>query len=441
MRMPSTVKRYIEELPEGWKLERLNNVAELFGRIGWQGLTSDEYQDEGPWLVTGTDFWNGKVNWDSCVHISNQRWDEAYQIKLRPGDLLITKDGTVGKLAIVENQPGKASLNSGVMRIVPNGHKAYATKYLYYVLQTDIFKEWFKDINAGASTIQHLFQKNFKHFVFPMPPLEEQKRIVSTLNMECLEVDSILETLDKQADALERYRASIIHEAVTKGLNPDVPMKPSGIDWVGDIPEKWEINRLRYLVKMESGATPSKDNFEYWDGDIPWVSSMEVKSELLEDTSLHISEGGVSSCSTRLLPTGTLVMVVRSGILQHTIPVAMLGKPMTINQDIKALTFGPEMLSKYFLYFVKGNNQNLLKALCKDKSTVDNINQEYLKSLLIPFPSVDEQKKIIEYLDTRTVTTDAVLETKRKQIDVLKHRRQSLIYECVTGKRRVGKEI
>ena len=180
--MPLSSKKYIGELPRGWRQERLNNVAELYGRIGWQGLTSNEYQDEGPWLVTGTDFQGGVINWDSCVRISDKRWEEAYQIKLKPGDLLITKDGTVGKLAIVENQPGKASLNSGVMRIVPKDGKLYATRFLYYVLQTDVFKEWFKDINAGASTIPHLFQKDFTHFVFPMPSMQEQERIVTDIN-------------------------------------------------------------------------------------------------------------------------------------------------------------------------------------------------------------------------------------------------------------------
>ncbi len=113
---------------------------------------------------------------------------------------------------------------------------------------------------------------------------------------------------------------------------------------------------------------------------------------------------------------------------------------MTINQDIKALQFNCEMLSKYFLYLVKGNNDNLLKALIKDKSTVDNINFEYLLSLSVPVPSIDEQESIVSYLDRRCSVVDAVLETKRKQLEVLKKKRQSLIYEYVTGKRRVSKE-
>lgn len=433
-------KEYIGALPDDWSLERLNNVAELYGRIGWQGLTSDEYQDEGPWLVTGTDFQQGKVNWDSCVHINDRRWEEAYQIKLRPGDLLITKDGTVGKLAIVEDMPGKASLNSGIMRIVPLKTDAYSVKYLYYCLQTDVFTEWFKDVNAGASTIQHLFQKDFKHFVFPKPPLGEQHAIAKKLDKKCQRMDKSISTLETQISTLERYRTSVIHEAVTRGLNPTAPTKPSGVDWIGGVPKNWELNRMRYLASMESGATPSKDNLSFWEGTTPWVSSMEVKQSVLQDTSLHISKEAIESCSTRILPEGTLVMVVRSGILQHTIPVALLGKPMTINQDVKAFTFNDSMVAKYFYYFVKGNNDNLLKTLLKDKSTVDNINQEYLKSLLVPVPPIEEQLQIVNYLDARTAAIDAVLDTKRKQLGVFKRRRQSLIYEYVTGKRRVNQE-
>lgn len=206
---------WIGSIPSSWVLEKLNNVAELYGRIGWQGLTADEYQDEGPWLVTGTDFKDGKVDWNTCVHISEKRWEEAHQIKLQPSDLLITKDGTVGKLAIVENQPGKASLNSGIMRVVPRSESDYSTKYLYYVLQTDVFKEWFKNINAGASTIQHLFQKDFKHFVFPKPPLQKQIAIANYLDNKCATIDAILDTKRNQIDILKRRRQSLIYEYVT----------------------------------------------------------------------------------------------------------------------------------------------------------------------------------------------------------------------------------
>lgn len=430
---------FIGDIPGDWRVARLDTLANLFGRIGWQGLTSDEYQEEGAWLVTGTDFHKGSVNWDSCVHVPEHRWEEAVQIQLQEGDLLITKDGTIGKLAIIGELPGHASLNSGVMRIASKAGE-YDTRFLYYVLRSEVFRSWFKDINAGASTIQHLLQGDFKHFLLPFPTLVEQERISSFLDVQIFNLDKEISILEKQVETLERYKESLIHEAVTKGLDETVRTKPSGVEWIGDIPVHWSMSRLRYLTSFESGATPSKDDLGYWDGDIPWVSSMEVKADVIKDTSLHISKEAVDSCSTRLLPAGTLVMVVRSGILQHTIPVAILGASMTINQDIKAMRFGGGMLAKYFFYFVRGNNDNLLKVLMKDKSTVDNISLNYLMSLNLPVPPIEEQKKIVARLDEKTNRIDKVLELKRRQIEVLQKRRESLIYEYVTGKRRVKEE-
>lgn len=436
--MPSAVKRYIEELPEDWKLERLNNVAELFGRIGWQGLTSDEYQDEGPWLVTGTDFQNGKINWDSCVRISDQRWEEAHQIKLQLGDLLITKDGTVGKLAIVENQPGKASLNSGVMRIVPSGHKAYITKYLYYVLQTDIFKEWFKDINAGASTIQHLFQKDFKHFVFPLPPMQEQEKIVSILDAECLETDSILETLYKQVKTLERYRTSVIHKAVTKGLRPDGPMRPSGVDWIGDIPEKWQIKRIKFTFDTSSGATPESNNWDLYDGGINWIQSGDLYTQhVITETGRTVSNKALSEVSALKIYKAPFVVMAMYGASIGNVSISKIDA--CTNQACCVMLPKEETTTQY-LFYVLMDSQACLKYKALG-GTQPNISQVIIRNHKIPVPSKDEQADIVDYLDTQTAAIDSILDTKRKQIDILKRRRQSLIYEYVTGKRRVKKEM
>lgn len=435
--MPLSSKKYIGELPRGWRQERLNNVAELYGRIGWQGLTSNEYQDEGPWLVTGTDFQGGVINWDSCVRISDKRWEEAYQIKLKPGDLLITKDGTVGKLAIVENQPGKASLNSGVMRIVPKDGKLYATRFLYYVLQTDVFKEWFKDINAGASTIQHLFQKDFKHFVFPMPSMQEQERIVTALNAECLEIDSILDTLSKQVDALERYRTSVIYEAVTKGLNPDVPMKPSGIDWIGGIPEGWSINKIKNVSALRTGRTPdSAEQERYYNGDIDWFTPADLNDAIAYSAQKQIKHVSISDGQAFIVPKNSTLLV---GIGATAGKTGYLVVNASTNQQITAVIPNSQIEAKLLFYIMRAMRK-MLRDLAL-YTTLPILNNQYIGNQIVPLPPYNEQVEIAHYLDTRTAAIDSIFETKRKQIDVLKRRRQSLIYEYVTGKRRVGKEI
>ena len=133
-------------------------------------------------------------------------------------------------------------------------------------------------------------------------------------------------------------------------------------------------------------------------------------------------------------------MVVRSGILQHTIPVALLGVPATINQDVKAFSFTAKMLAGYFKYFVQGHNDMLLHLLVKDKSTVESIDYDRLLSCKVSVPPISEQKQIVKYLDEKCRTIDLLSSEKSTQIEIMKNHRKSVIYEYVTGKKRV-KEV
>jgi type I restriction enzyme S subunit len=175
---------WIGEMPSHWSVNKMKYIARLKGRIGWQGLTSDEYTDEGAYLITGTDFDGGRINWESCVHVPMKRWEEARDVQIENGDLLITKDGTVGKVAIVDELDGAASLNSGVLRI--STFKGFDRRYLFWVLQSDVFWKWFTYKNAGNSTIIHLYQNAFAEFIYPIPPIEEQQAIAKFLDERCL---------------------------------------------------------------------------------------------------------------------------------------------------------------------------------------------------------------------------------------------------------------
>ena len=121
---------WIGQIPEHWDTIKIKYTSWLKGRIGWQGLTSDEYQDEGAYLITGTDFCEGRINWDTCVHISEERFAEDEDIHIKEGDLLITKDGTIGKVAVAKDCPDEVSLNSGVMLIRNTGDFKYHDQYL-----------------------------------------------------------------------------------------------------------------------------------------------------------------------------------------------------------------------------------------------------------------------------------------------------------------------
>src|SRR5215216_6538832 len=127
-------------------------------------------------------------------------------------------------------------------------------------------------------------------------------------------------------------------------------MKNSGIEWLGRIPDEWEIRRLKYVVGFSGGGTPSKDNAGFWDGDIPWVSPKDMKSDVVIDSEDHITAEGLRNSATQLIPPGSVLVVVRSGILRHTIPVALNAVPVALNQDMKALLPRADMDATYLRY-------------------------------------------------------------------------------------------
>lgn len=205
----------LPEIPSSWSITKIKYNCYLKGRIGWQGLTADEYKEEGPYLITGTDFENGKINWETCVHITEKRYDEAYQIQIKENDLLITKDGTIGKVAIVRNMPGRTSLNSGVM-VIRNVSNKYITSFLYYCLQSDIFWKWYEYNSRGQSTISHLYQEQFSGFQFPLPSISEQEEIVKYLDCKIQKIDRLIQIKKEKIEKLESLKTSVIYEYVTK---------------------------------------------------------------------------------------------------------------------------------------------------------------------------------------------------------------------------------
>lgn len=214
---------WIGQVPEKWEVLKIKETSWLKGRIGWDGLKATEFIDEGPYLITGTDFCNGYINWDTCVHITKERYEEDELLHIRENDLLITKDGTIGKVAIVTNCPKETSLNSGVMIIRNDSKYKYDSKYMYYILLSDQFKHWFEYCQKPGSTIQHLYQHQFNEFKYTFPALGEQQQIVSYLDNKCSQIDKAITKSNAIIEKLEEYKKTVIYEYVTG--KKEVPSK------------------------------------------------------------------------------------------------------------------------------------------------------------------------------------------------------------------------
>lgn len=213
VKMKDSGVEWLGMVPQGWNVKKIKHTSYLKGRVGWKGLTSDEYLDSGfAFLVTGTDFQSKYINWDNCYHVDEFRYEDDPYIKLKNGDLLITKDGTIGKLALVDNLDGCACLNSGIFLVRPIN--SYITNFLYWVLSSNSFSEFCKLTSVG-STIQHLYQNVFENFSFPVPSIEEQRQIVSFIEDSTRKIDSLIDKTHLSIDLAKEHRAALISSAVT----------------------------------------------------------------------------------------------------------------------------------------------------------------------------------------------------------------------------------
>lgn len=213
VKMKDSEIEWIGEILENWGINKIKYTSYVKGRIGWHGLRSDEFTEEGPYLVTGTDFINGTVDWNTCYHISEERYSEDPYIQLKENDLLITKDGTIGKVALVKNLPDKTTLNSGVMLIRPETED-YRTDFMYWILNSKVFTEYIEYTKTG-STVQHLYQETFENFIFPVPKIFEQKNICDYLTDKTLRIDKTIQKIQSQITTLKEYRQALISSVVT----------------------------------------------------------------------------------------------------------------------------------------------------------------------------------------------------------------------------------
>jgi type I restriction enzyme S subunit len=205
---------WIGEIPEHWEVYRIKYNTFLKGRIGWQGLNSNDFIEEGYCLITGTDFDNkGGINWNTCYRISKERFNEDELLHIKNGDLLMTKDGTVGKMAYIQNLPEEASLNSHLL-IIRQTTDIISNKFLYWVMLSNVFKH-FCLIHQSGSIMNSISQSTLGILSCCCPTLTEQKEIADYLDRKCDEIDRLIEIKGRKIEKLKEYKKSLIYEYVT----------------------------------------------------------------------------------------------------------------------------------------------------------------------------------------------------------------------------------
>ncbi|EIA1341698.1 restriction endonuclease subunit S [Vibrio parahaemolyticus] len=352
---------------------------------------------------------------------------------VRDGDVIVSTVRTyLEAIAPINNPPSNMVVSTGFAVIRPNNklYKGYAA----YCLRASGF---IKEVVARSVGVSYpaINASELVGIAVPSLPIEEQTQIANFLDHETAKIDTLIEKQQQLIKLLKEKRQAVISHAVTKGLNPQAPMKDSGVEWLGEVPEHWEVVPLKYLCRFSGGGTPSKDNLSYWtNGTTPWVSPKDMKTFWIEKTQDYVTEIAVKESSTNLVEKGALLMVVRSGILQRTIPIAINTVPVTLNQDMKALRFNARMLATFAADYILGNVDKLLLAWSKEGATVESIEHEYLANGLFPVPPIAEQQQIVEALTHQKEKFDELESRATAGIKLLQERRTALISAAVTGK-------
>ncbi|HEA1045787.1 TPA: restriction endonuclease subunit S [Escherichia coli] len=321
--------------------------------------------------------------------------------------------------------------------------KAINPEFFNWAIRSKLYVSFFGSASDGVRIGQwDLSKARMKVIPFVLPSEEEQSLIANFLDKKTALIDEAISIKEQQISLLKERKQIIIQQAVTQGLDPNVPMKDSGVDWIGEIPEHWEIIPLKHLCKFSGGGTPSKDNLTYWEGGtIPWVSPKDMKSTYIFETQDYVTEKAVKNSSTNFVAPNSLLLVVRSGILQRKIPVAINTVEVTLNQDMKSLTFNHHMTIEFMLNFIVGNNDSLLVEWTKEGATVESIEHEYLANGLVCVPPVSEQNAINEYLSSFSMQLESAISLQAEQIEKLKEYKTTLINSAVTGKIKITPEM
>lgn len=264
---------------------------------------------------------------------------------------------------------------------------------------------------------------------------DTQHRIADFLDDKCGKIDRYIEKQQRIIDKLKEYKQAVITEAVTKGLDPDAPMKDSGIEWIGMIPEHWDVPEIKYLVRIASGGTPDRNHPEYWNGNIPWIKTGELQNDIIINAEEYITEEGLNNSSAQVFNINT-ILVAMYGQGKTRGMTALLKTPASTNQACAGLTITNSNVQIEYLW------QCLIGAYDAIRSEAAGSGQPNLSATLIgnfhiALPPIEEQGLIVEYIKDRTVEIKSTIHKAEKLLEKLTEYKKSLIYEAVTGKMEV----
>ena len=424
---PSGIE-WIGDIPNDWKIQRFKFCGAVLCGCPFN---SDFFtnEDTGIPLIRIRDITSGTISTYYEGHYSSE-----YMV--HSGDVLVGMDGDFN-VRIWDNLD--ALLNQRCCKILSS--KKINARYLAYYLPHQLY---IVNQLTWSTTVKHLLAEDIGNIPVAYPQLNEQQAIADFLDKECTQIDSIAADLEKQIALLQQYKKSLITETVTKGQKNDILMKVSKVEYVSTIPSHWEEKRLSSIAYVRArlgwkGLTAD----EYVDEGYAFLSAFNIvedKLDLSEDILNYITKFRYDESPEIKLQSGDVLLVKDGAGLGKCARIDNLPFEATTNGSLAVITPNKQLHYRYLYYFLVGDIFQQRISQIKNGMGVPHLPQSDLRKIVVPIPPMDEQVTISDYLDERCSLIDSLLKKKRIQLDKICQHKKSLIYEYVTGKKRV-KEV
>ena len=437
-----SLENFIGEIPSNWECVRLGMMG-IFSSSGIDKKTNDK--ETSVRMVNYTDIIQGRK------YQPIQSGEKQYMIVSTPLSKLNEHRLLKGDMVFIPSSETKDDLGYSSLIDFEEIDIVYSYHILRYRTNKDIyhyFKKYLVNHHSVLSqfsreskgTTRQIIGRNvFNNVRVIIPPFHEQEQIVKYLDEKTSIIDKLISTKQRKIELLKQQRSSVINEVITKGLDPNVKMKDSGVEWIGDIPKHWSNTILRYYVnKVGSGVTPRGGSEVYVDEGVNFIRSQNVHFEGLKlDNISKITIETHNGMNGSKVQFNDLLLNITGGSIGRCC-VVVNHDEMNVNQHVCIIRTKENDLSPFFLnYIIQSKIGQTQVDYFQTGGNREGLTIENIKNFTISFPQISEQKQIIKTLDKQTKEIDDLVHLEQKKIETLKEYRQSLISEVITGKIKV----
>lgn len=430
---------WIKDIPSSWEINKVKYLATEPGTLFLDGdwIESDVIEESGIRYLTTGNVGAGFYKEQGSGYISEKTFSELHCLNVYPGDLMISRlNEPIGRSCIIPDTESRYVVAVDNVILRPNAN--YNKKFIMYGMNADGYAEHANMIARGA-TMSRISRSQLGQFWLAFPNIEEQQAIADFLDKECTQIDSIAADLERQIALLQQYKKSLITETVTKGLDKSVPMKDTGVEWIGQIPEHWDVEPIKYRVTFHNGDRgenyPTKSELQ--SEGIPFINAGHLEGDGLNMANMdYISEEKYRIMGGVKLRSGDILYCLRGSVGKNAIVDMNQGTVASSLVAIRSVRISAE-----YLYYCLNSHIEEVQRYWWDNGTAQpNLSADNLGKYKICIPPVEEQKAIVKYLNNICSQIDNLIIGKKKQLSTIQQHKKSLIYEYVTGKKRV-KEV